>query len=323
MTLNLRQIEVFRAVMTTGSISGAAKVLHVSQPAVSRLLSYTETRVGFALFARIKGRLYATPEAKRLFREVDQVYLGVQRVNEVASSLAERRQGSLNIVSSPSIGHMLIPQAIASLSARHADARVSFQFLNYAPLQEKLLNHQADLGIVSSTMEHPNLESRVLGRTRLVCILPAGHSLSGRAALTLAEMRPFPQIGYEPDSPYGRMLAQMYETAGEIYRPAIEVGSPQSACALVQAGAGLALVDGFSLHNWQDGRILALPVAEAPDLSANLAFPRFEPLSQLAQSFIATLRQLMRAHGFAPPPLARRGAGRQPLASAEVSSARA
>src|SRR3546814_17260281 len=71
MSLNLRQIEVFRAVMSTGSISGASKVLHVSQPAVSRLLSYTETRVGFPLFERIKGRLYATPEAKRLFREVD------------------------------------------------------------------------------------------------------------------------------------------------------------------------------------------------------------------------------------------------------------
>jgi DNA-binding transcriptional LysR family regulator len=318
MALNLRQIEVFRAVMTTGSISGASKVLHVSQPAVSRLLSYTETRIGFALFERIKGRLYATPEAKRLFREVDQVYLGVQRVNEVASSLAERRQGSLNIVSSPSIGHMLIPQAIASLCARHADARVSFQFLNYAPLQEKLLNHQADLGIVSSAIDHPNLETRVLGRTQLVCILPAGHTLAGRANLTLADMRDYPLIGYEADSPYGRMLNQMYAAAGETYRPAIEVGSPQNACALVQAAAGLALVDGFSLHNWQAGRIVALPVAGAPVLSASLAFLRFEPLSQLAQSFIVTLRQLMRAHGFAPAPPARRGTSARRVAEAEA-----
>ncbi|CAJ3076526.1 LysR family transcriptional regulator [Burkholderia pseudomallei] len=63
MRLNLRQIEVFRAIMLTGSISGAAKLLHVSQPAVSRLISYAEQRLGLALFERIKGRLYPTPEA--------------------------------------------------------------------------------------------------------------------------------------------------------------------------------------------------------------------------------------------------------------------
>ena len=74
MALNLRQIEVFRAVMITGSIRGASELLFVSQPAVSRLLAHTELRVGFALFQRVKGRLYATPEAKKLFREVESVY---------------------------------------------------------------------------------------------------------------------------------------------------------------------------------------------------------------------------------------------------------
>ena len=68
MALNLRQIEVFRAVMITGSVSGAAQLLFVSQPAVSRLLSQTENRLGFALFERIKGRLHATAEAKEVFR---------------------------------------------------------------------------------------------------------------------------------------------------------------------------------------------------------------------------------------------------------------
>ena len=62
--MNLRQIEVFRAVMITGSVSGAARLLHVSIPAVSRLLSHTETRLGFLLFERVKGRLHATAEAK-------------------------------------------------------------------------------------------------------------------------------------------------------------------------------------------------------------------------------------------------------------------
>ena len=74
MKLNLRQIEVFRAIMLSGSISGASKLLFVSQPAVSRLIAYTEQRLGLMLFQRIKGRLYPTPEARRLFVEVTALY---------------------------------------------------------------------------------------------------------------------------------------------------------------------------------------------------------------------------------------------------------
>jgi len=144
MALNLRQIEVFRAVMTTGSISGAAQALHVSQPAVSRLLSYTESKIGFALFERIKGRLYATPEAKRLFREVENVYAGVQRVNELAHDLAERRRGFLHVMSSPSIGQRLVPQAIADFRAQHADVHVTLSFQNYGQMKDRLLDMKAE-----------------------------------------------------------------------------------------------------------------------------------------------------------------------------------
>lgn len=80
--LNLRQIEVFRAIMMAGSISGAGRMLHVSQPAVSRVLALTESRLGYRLFERVKSRLSPTAEARRLYAEVEQVYGGIQRVND-------------------------------------------------------------------------------------------------------------------------------------------------------------------------------------------------------------------------------------------------
>lgn len=252
MSLNLRQIEVFRAVMTTGSISGASRLLLVSQPAVSRLLSYTESRIGFSLFERIKGRLYPTPEAKKLFREVESVYAGVQRVNTLAHDLAERSQGSVHIVSSPSIGQMLIPQAITAFRERHPDVRCTFTYLGFNYLRDSLLNQQADLGVVILPMRHPNLE----------------------------------------------VVADMYAACGEPMRIAIEVGSPQNACALVQSGAGLALVDDFSVSSWSQSNFVVRPVAPAPTLVANLVHSRYEPLSKPAQHFVATLRSTMAHHGF-------------------------
>lgn len=311
MTLNLRQIEIFRAVMTTGSISGASQLLFVSQPAVSRLLSHTEQRVGFALFERIKGRLYATPEAKKLFHEVESVYQAVQRVNELASDLSKNRSGILNVVSSPSVGQMLIPEALALFRARHPDVKLTFQCLGYEHLKERLLHRQADLGMVILPMEHPNLETTPLCRNRLVCILPYNHDLTRGAMLTLDDLRPYPLISYERSTPMGSMVARMYQEAGEPMAVAIEVGSPQNACSLVQMGAGVALVDEFSVRSWSaSSHLVVRPVAHAPILEASLVHMRFEPPSQLTQAFIAQLRQLVQAQGFGMT------AERQPLALA-------
>jgi DNA-binding transcriptional LysR family regulator len=311
MSLNLRQIEVFRAVMTTGSISGASQLLFVSQPAVSRLLSHTESRIGFALFERVKGRLYATPEAKKLFREVEHVYAGVQRINELARDLQENREGILNIVSSPSIGQAVIPQAVAAFRVKHPNVKFTFQYLGYAPLVERVLNHQADIAVTILPVEHPNLEMTELGCGRLVCICPYNHPLSRLATLTVADLLPFPMVSYDRSSPFGRLVVALFEGAGETLRTAIEVGSPQNACSLVQAGAGIALVDEFSVRSWPANEFVVRPVQGAPVLHANLVHLRFEPMSQLALSFVRTLRTLMKKEGFATA---------KPAAAASVDS---
>jgi len=301
MSMNLRQIEVFRAVMTTGSISAASRLLHVSQPAVSRLLSYTESRLGFALFERIKGRLYPTPEARQLIREVENVYRGVQRVDELAHDLIERRHGVLHLVASPSIGQSLIPHGIAQFRQSHADVRVSFQCLSYAHLKERLLNRQADLGIVILPMDHPNLQVSPIARGGMVVVCPRNHPLSRRSSLTLMELRAYPLIGYCRDTPLGARIAAWFDAMGEPFKPAIEVGSPHNACALVEHGAGIAIVDSFSVRNVSDRFFDVRPLAGAPELVVNLVFPRYEPLSQLAQSFLHILRELLMQEGHLAP----------------------
>ncbi|WP_459614827.1 LysR substrate-binding domain-containing protein [Bordetella sp. 2513F-2] len=298
MQLNLRQIEVFRAVMTTGTISGAAKLLYVSQPAVSRLLSHTEQRLGFPLFERIKGRLFPTPEARQLFREVETVYAGVRRVSELAGELAEKRSGILHLVSSPSIGHMLIPLSIARFRQSHPEVKVTFQPLTFRPLTQMLLENRAELGVVILPTQHPNLLSQPLGNGRLVCICPYNHPLAHRSLLGIRDLQPYPLISYSTETPFGSLIEQMYQEAGETRRVAIEVSSPQHACSLVQAGAGIAIVDEFSVKSRTSGDFVVRPVAQAKTLTANLVQSRFEPLSQLAQAYVDVLRETMQEQGF-------------------------
>jgi len=298
MSLNLRQIEVFRAVMTTGSITGASRLLLVSQPAVSRLLSYTESRLGFGLFERVKGRLYPTPEAKKLFREVEQVYLGVQRVNILAHELAECAEGSVNIIAAPSIGQMLIPQAIAALRQHQPQAKCTFGYMSHGPLREALLDQHADLGVVIMPMEHPNLEVSALCEGRMVCIVPYNHPLARRSTLSLEHLRGSPLISYGRASPFGTIVSAMYEAVDEPMTVAIEVGSPQNACALVQSGAGVALVDEFSARSWGQGTFVMRPVEGSPTLVASLVHSRYEPMSQLAHELVKALRKVLADNGY-------------------------
>src|SRR6218665_499991 len=275
MSFNLRQIEVFRAVMITGSIRGASQLLFVSQPAVSRLLSHTEARVGFPLFERIRGRLFATPEAKKLFHEVEVVYAGVKRVNELARELREHQEGILNLVASPSVGQAVVPMAMAEYRHSNPQVKLTFQYLGHAPLTERLLDRQADLAMTILPVNHPNLEMEELGSGRLVCICPYNHPLARRATLSVADLLPFPLISYDRDSPVGAMVG-----------------------ALLQAGAGIALVDEFSARSWASSKFVVRPVLTSPVLKATLVRLRTEPMSQLAQGFVDVLQGVMAREGF-------------------------
>lgn len=292
MRFNLRQIEVFRSIMLTGSISRAAKLLNVSQPAVSRLLSYTEQRLGLLLFERIKGRLYPTPEAKRLLTEVNAVYQGVQRVNEVAEDLIEHRLGHLRVACSPSLGQGLIPRAIANFTRKYPDARVSLFTLTPQVLAQALLTQQADLGVVFLAEPHPNLQSRQLYGNRLVVALPANHPLTARNTVALEDLAGESFIGYSADVPIGQLVRQLFADAGLTVRPKVEAQQVHVACALVQAGVGVALIDELTATGPVWTRVVIRPLQATVDTPVHILHAAFEPLSRLGHAFVETLEEM-------------------------------
>lgn len=295
--MNLRQLEVFRAVMSTGSVTDAARLLHVSVPAVSRVLSHTESRLGFTLFERIKGRLHPTAEARQLYQEVDQVYAGVRRISDLAKELAQRRYGLVTVVSSPSIGQQLVPQAIAQFHADHPEVHLRFQCLSHDLLKEQLLAGLVDIGISTLPMEHPKLATRTIARSDLVCICPWNHPLAAAAEVVVEDLMPHELIAYPRDSPLARRIDALFAARGEMPRMGIEVGSPHNACALVHAGAGIALVEEFSLQSWPKAHFRMLRVEGAAPILADLVHLRSAPLTPAAQQFADCLEKVLKQRG--------------------------
>jgi DNA-binding transcriptional LysR family regulator len=293
--VNLRQIEVFRAVMLAGTVTDAARILRVSQPAVSRLLRYTEDRLGMPLFKRTKGRLYPTEQAHILFREVEKVYKGVRIVQDVAQELAESRTGRLRITASPSLGLTFVPKAIALFRRQRQRVRISLEILPQAELVEHVVTHQADLGVSMFPVDHPMIEAHHLGQGRLVCIAPKGHALSKLDIVRIADLARYPLISFDRATPQGLMVDDAFIAANVKREVAIEVRFGQTACALVQQGAGVALVDEFSvMHNAFPG-IVARPLESDIRFNVTLIHDRLRPLSVVGTAFHEILQKMASA----------------------------
>ncbi|HTH61028.1 MAG TPA: LysR substrate-binding domain-containing protein [Paraburkholderia sp.] len=292
MQVNLRQIEVFRAIMVAGSISGAAKLLCVSQPAISRMISHTESRLGLKLFERIKGRLYPTPEARRLFVEVNAVHQGLQRVNDVANDLIEKNTGALQLVVSPSLGQTLIPTAIARFRARFPKVRINIVTQTSTQLVQTLLTRQAELGVAMFSLDHPNIEQRSIYEDHLVAVLPQDHPLASRPALHVRDLENVDLIGYSADTPFGGLIQQLFATTDIAMRLAVEVRLTHAACALVQAGVGVTIADEVAVLGQVWPGVVIRPLLPDITMDVNVLHARFEPLSGLAQEFLNTLTEL-------------------------------
>src|SRR5688572_7558306 len=126
MRLGLKQIEYFRAVMETGSVSGAAALLNVSQPNVSRMLKYTEMRLGLQLFNRLKGRLQPTPEAISLFREVQSLHTHLESLQEAVQRILSGGSVRFAVGASPSLGRFVVPTLLARLRGGFPSLEVKF-----------------------------------------------------------------------------------------------------------------------------------------------------------------------------------------------------
>jgi len=287
--MNLRQMEVFRAIMRTGSITGAARSLNISQPSVTGMLKHTESSIGFRLFERVKGKLIATAEAERLYDEVDTLFERVQMVSQSVDELREGRLGTLRIVTLASLSLSVIPSLLGRFIQSRPGIRVRLLQKRRSELIEMVARGAADLGVSFHNKNDSRIIRHELSRKGLSCIMPIGHPLTMKQELTVEDLREFPLVGYAVTDGFGSMVNGMIEEARLSHQRTAEVDGVVQAWALVEGGAGIGLVDGFS-----DLRNL-YPHVELRPLQSRLAFsldvivPAHEKLSQMSTMFLKTL----------------------------------
>lgn len=286
--MNLRQIEVFYAVMKTGSVSGAAKLLHVSQPNVTRVLAHTEQQLGFELFHRHKGRLIASEQALALLPEAEKVYRQVGNLQSLTSKL-KKGQTHLRIGAPPVLSTSLLPPVLAGL-CHNSSVSAEVSTGNQNELCDALIDNQIDFAISFGHVAPPRITSQTLKKADMVALLPnplpwASRSISITELIDLA-----PIIGLDGRDPLGLAVKHTVEKYLPDHHYQLSVRSYSTAAELVIQGMGVTIVDPWTARNYQE-KVSVVSLSEQIPVSISLLFADHSPLSSTANGFVELLRQ--------------------------------
>lgn len=267
--MRLRHIELFSAILQTGTLTGAAQLLNISQPAATKLLQQTERQLGFPLFIRVHGRLQLTEEGHALKERAEKISDDLRDLQRLSINLRQSSQQLLRVVGTFTLANVLIPKVIAALPPAFREASIELSAHHSREMLAWVLLHEADIGLTLHEMTHPGIRQQLIGTAQLMIISPRGWWSQAELSrpFPLEELSGMPIVGIATSDSLGRVARGQFERIDP--QPVIRtwVHTPKIARALVANRHGLALVDSFTALDNGDGEVdmrLVSPEFELP-----------------------------------------------------------
>lgn len=285
--LDIRLLAAFSAVVQNGSVTGAARAMGVTQPAVSAQIGRLEAHVGFELFERVKGRLALTSRGAQFHNQVRTALDAMERLDSAALDIRSGLTESLTIAGHPSASISILPEVTASLMAAHPQARITMVNRSSEGVAAAFKAGAIDVAIAEWPVHIEGLDVRRYS-AECVAIMPEGHDLAELDNVTPADLSRFPFIGMSERRMIGQRVREIFIEAGESYEPACESEFFSSICELVRAGAGVSIIDAWSARTFQRAGLLTRPFL--PSVSYEIAaFRQAGSPPALSDTFVALL----------------------------------
>ncbi len=293
--MRLRHIEVFNAVMLTGSVSSAARLINVTQPAVSRILAHAELQLGFALFQRVKGRLTPTTEAQTLYPHIARLFAQLDEVQRLASSLRRGQgDGELHVLTVLALSYEILPRALKAFRAQHPHVVVTIDSLHSPQIVSSLVLQEADVGYAFSAISHPALEPQHLSEGSMVCVAPKGMLSPDKfqqASVRLSDLLDVPVVSLDVVDPVGISLSQACSQLGLGLQSAVRVQTYHAALAMAHHGLAVALLDACTALSADRSRVDVWPLEPNIVVPIVALRPINRPASLLAAAMTRCVQQ--------------------------------
>jgi DNA-binding transcriptional LysR family regulator len=287
--MNLRQLEAFRATIRCGSITKAAKMMHISQPSVSRLIADLEYSAGFPLFVRVGRGLTPTLEGRHFYEGVEGMFVGIDRLQELAKSIRTSQGGTISVGTIQSIAAIELPKAISRLYTENPDINFVIQSRNTPAILDAVQMRQIDLGIVGREPDYEGVEVLFQTSVAYVCLMPEDHPLAGEYGPVdledLANTETFVTFGTSyPDS----MMSIDPDLSDKLRaRSRLSVANMPLAGALVREAGVLAIADPFSAEQAvRMGGVVFRPIKQKLTYFVAVVAARREEVSREALRFV-------------------------------------
>ena len=240
--MDVRQLEMFRAVAEEGSFTRAAVRLHVSQSAVSRQLQLLESELGGPLLHRSVKGVTLTPEGELLLRTANRIHRDIREAVWEISETQKLKRGQLRIAGGGTVCLYVLPQLLKRFRAQHKDVDLLVKTGSTTAVLQLLRNHQLDLALLTLPIVGTDLEVRSAIREELVVVTAPKHPLTQQHVIDAQSLADHPLVLFEPGSNTRILVDQFFADQQMPMNIAMETESVEIIKAMVASGLGIALV---------------------------------------------------------------------------------
>lgn len=241
-TPELTSLRLLRVIAGGGSISEAARVHGLSQPAASKRIASLERSMGVSLIERTPAGSRLTGEGLVVADWAGKVLATVEQMSDAVATMRANTAADLRLASSMTIAEHLVPVWLSALRAMRSDLHVGLRVTNSQDVQRLVVEEQADLGLIESSSWDRRLDAKALAHDRLAVVVSPGHRWARRRSpLTLDELAAAQLIVREPGSGTRETLDRLLGSMPRA-EPLLEMGSNAAVKGAVRAGAGPAVL---------------------------------------------------------------------------------
>jgi DNA-binding transcriptional LysR family regulator len=288
--MEMRDIQVFRAVMQAGTTSKAATLLGVSQPAVSQSVRKLETASELRLFDRVRGRLVPTQEALALMVEVDRCFTGFEIIEHRIRSLKSFGLGRLVVASLPALGTGFMPRAIAAFGLDARRIQMSFQIMSSREVHQQVSAGQLDFGLMADELPVSGLEHSEFVRVPGVVVMNTQHPLARKHTIDAEDLVSHPFLALNPEDASRGRLEKALRADGKTLRPVLETPYSNSICELALQGVGMGMAHPIQALDYLSRGLLVKPMTIEASFTGLLVFRPGTPLSENAKELLKVMR---------------------------------